>query len=145
MVGNSNDGCLPTPPVPCTQTADRLWEYFDKVYCISLKHRKDRQEKASSEFRKVGLLSRVEFLLVDEHPIDREQGIYESHMSCIRKGLGAGAGTILIFEDDILFDRFSPTTLKNCLDFLENTPDWNMITFGCMVTSGRRTEEPVCS
>jgi GR25 family glycosyltransferase involved in LPS biosynthesis len=115
------------------------WEYFHKTYCVSLKNRKDRQEEAISEFLKVGLSSRVEFLLVEKHPTNCEQGIYESHMSCIRKGLDAGAGTILIFEDDILFDRFSPDTLKNCVDFLSNCPDWNMFSLGCMVKSSRRT------
>ena len=139
MVGNSHDSELPNPAPPPARTADRLWEYFDRVYCISLKHRKDRQEEASSEFRKVGLLSRVEFLLVDEHPVDGEQGIYESHMSCIQKGLSAEAQSILIFEDDILFDRFSPKTLKNCVDFLSDRADWNMLCFGCMVTSSRKT------
>ena len=140
MIGNSRKDSLPHPCVSCTQAGDQPWEYFHKVYCVSLKHREDRQEEARAEFLKVGLSSRVEFLLVEEHPTDREQGIYESHMSCIRKGLDAGAGNILIFEDDIVFDRFSLLTLRNCVDFLENTPGWDMLAFGCMVTSSRRTE-----
>ena len=139
MISNSNDGYFPHFPVRCTQADNRSWEYFHKVYCVSLKDRKDRQEEAISEFLKVGLFSRVEFLLVEKHPADREQGIYESHMACIRKGLDAGAGNILIFEDDIVFDRFSPATLRNCVDFLANCPGWNMLSFGCMVKSGRRT------
>ena len=115
------------------------WEYFDKVYCISLKNRKDRQEEAVSEFLKVGLLSRVEFLLAEKHPTDREQGIYESHMFCIQKGLESGAETILVFEDDIFFDRFSPAILNDCVDFLSNSPGWNMLSLGCMVKSSHRT------
>lgn len=140
MISNLNDEYSPHPSSPRTKRTDTPWEYFDKVYCVSLKHRKDRRQEAMWEFTKVGLSSRVEFLLVEEHPTDREQGIYESHMTCIRKGLNTGAKTILMFEDDILFDRFHLTTLKNCVEFLAGCPDWNMLSLGCMVKSSRRTQ-----
>ncbi len=130
------------PPERSTEPIHPAWAYFDKVYCISLKDRRDRQQEAHSEFLKVGLSSRVEFLLVEKHPTDCEEGIYASHISCIKKGLNAGAKTILIFEDDILFDRYDPNTLNNCVNFLSSCPHWNMLSFGCMVTSSARTKNP---
>lgn len=121
---------------------DDCWEFFDRIYCTSLDDRTDRREEAEIQFSRVGLLERVEFALVSRHPRDCEQGIYESHMACIRKGLQSGAKNILIFEDDILFERFSPRTLKNCVDFLSGLSEWNVLFLGCLVKSSKRTGNP---
>ena len=61
------------------------WDYFDKLYCSSVKERKDRQHSAQRQFSKIGLAGKVEFLLVDKHPTNSEQGIYESHLACLKK------------------------------------------------------------
>ncbi|MEZ4525888.1 MAG: glycosyltransferase [Desulfobacterales bacterium] len=118
------------------------WDYFDKIYCISLTERGDRQREAKAAFEKAGLAGRVEFVIVDRHPSDCEQGIYESHMLCMEKGIRAGARCILIFEDDIVFDRFSPETLRNCVRFMKENTDWHMLFFGCMVKGSRKTPWP---
>jgi hypothetical protein len=118
---------------------DDCWEFFDRIYCISLEERIDRREEAKIQFSCVGLLERVEFALVRKHPSDCEQGIYDSHMACIRNGLHAGARNILIFEDDILFERFSRNTLRNCVAFLSALPDWNLLFLGCLVRRSKRT------
>ncbi|MEE4358861.1 MAG: glycosyltransferase [Desulfococcaceae bacterium] len=119
-----------------------LWDYFDKIYCISLREREDRREEAEARFREVGLHGRVEFLIVEKHPEDCEQGIYESHMLCMVKGIHAGARRILVFEDDIVFDRFSDKILENSISFMENCPDWHMLFLGCMVRKSRKTDNP---
>ncbi len=118
------------------------WDYFDKVYCISLNTRKDRQKEAKAQFEKVGLSDKVEFVIVKKHPVNSEQGIYESHISCIKKGIIADAANILIFEDDIIFDGFTPSLLQNCIDFLSNSKDWNILFFGCMVKESKKTSLP---
>lgn len=117
----------------------KCWDYFDKIYCISLDERTDRREDAKIQFGKVGLSDKVEFFIAKKHPHNCEQGIYESHMSCIKKGTRAGAGNIVIFEDDIIFDRFDPAGLKNCVGFLSATPHWNALFFGCLVKGSKRT------
>ena len=115
------------------------WDYFDKIYCISLDKRSDRREEAKTQFEKIGLLEYVEFHIVKKHPYDSEEGIYESHMACIKNGLLAGAGNIVILEDDILFDGFSPEGLKQCIDFMRDNSDWKAFFFGCLVSGSRRT------
>ena len=82
------------------------WDFFDRIYCISLEEREDRRQSAAASFAKVGLTGKVEFVLVKLHPSNVEQGMYESHMTCLRKGLEAGAKSIVVFEDDVIFDRF---------------------------------------
>ena len=121
------------------ETLETYWDYFDKIYCISIDERADRRADAKVQFDKVGLADKVEFVLVQKHPLDCEEGIYDSHMTCIKKGLQAGAGNIVIFEDDILFDRFSPASLENCVDFLSGIDHWNAMFFGCLVSGSKKT------
>jgi GR25 family glycosyltransferase involved in LPS biosynthesis len=118
------------------------WSFFDRVYCISLETREDRRAEARRQFSRVGLADKVEFLLVEKHPTDCEQGIYESHLRCMAKGLEDGAGRILIFEDDLIFERFSPEILKDAVDFLRENKDWQAFFLGCMVKKSRRTANP---
>lgn len=118
------------------------WEHFDKVYCISLAERSDRRAEAVAQFARVGLADRVEFVVVPKHATDCEQGIYESHLRCIARGLSQGARQILIFEDDILFDGFTTAALERCAAFLAAEPGWHMLFLGCMVKASRRTRCP---
>ena len=118
----------------------KCWECFDKIYCISLHERDDRREQAKDQFRAVGLADRVEFVVVRKHPVDCEQGIYESHILCMQKGLRANSGNIVIFEDDIIFDRFSLDTLDKCIDFLATNTDWKIMFLGCMVRKSAKTD-----
>ncbi len=115
------------------------WDYFDKIYCISLEERSDRRREAKIQFDKTGLPDLVEFFIVKKHPHDSEEGIYKSHMACIKKGLLAGAGKIAVFEDDVVFDGFSPQRLNECIDFMRNTPDWTAFFFGCLVSGSTKT------
>lgn len=119
-----------------------LWRFFDKVYCINLQERPDRKREAEKEFKKVGLSDKVEFYTVKRHPFNIEQGIYESHMACIEKGLKENAETIVIFEDDIVFDRFRVETLKGCIAFMTSGRSWNMLFFGCLVNGVKKTDYP---
>lgn len=115
------------------------WDFFDSVYCISLAGRPDRRKNAGRQFKAVGLLDRVEFVIAQKHLMDSEQGIYESHMTCIEKGLAAGARHILIFEDDIVFDGFSLNKLRQCIDFLDKNDHCRLLFLGCLAAKSRRT------
>lgn len=118
------------------------WAFFDKIFCISLVERPDRRSAAFEQFKRVGLAERVEFVVVPRHPTDCEQGIYESHMLCMTRGLQAGARRVLIFEDDIEFDRFSPQVLRDGIAFMRSDPEWHMFFLGCMVKGSRPTANP---
>jgi GR25 family glycosyltransferase involved in LPS biosynthesis len=60
-------------------------------------------------------------------------------MSCLRAALAAGAQRILIFEDDILFRRFSHKTLEDAVRFMKTHSDWDLFFLGCFVESSRKT------
>jgi len=116
------------------------WDYFDRIYCISLQESEDRRRSAREEFAKVGLKGKVEFILVKRHPANVLQGMYESHMSCLRKGLEAGAQNIVVFEDDVGFERFSVERLKGCIEYLAKNPDWKVFLFGALIRSSKKTD-----
>jgi hypothetical protein len=124
---------------PEASSASALWGFFDKIYCISLDEREDRRQEAERQFRAVGSADRVEFVLVKKHPVDNERGIYESHQECFRRGIRADARTMLILEDDIVFDRFSARVLSDCVHFLSTQADWKILFFGCLTSGSRRT------
>ena len=52
----------------------------------------------------------------------------------------ADARTMLIFEDDIVFDRFSVKVLADCVHFLSTTSAWKIFFFGCLSSGSKRTE-----
>ena len=116
------------------------WDFIDKIYCFSVDQRQDRRQTARQEFSRVGLLDRVEFAIVEKHPRNPEQGIYESHLLCMEKGLAADAETILIFEDDILFRGFKEADLRRACSWLAIHPGWNALFLGCMVSRIDRTD-----
>lgn len=118
------------------------WDFFEKAYCISLEERPDRRENARRQFQKVGLEDRVEFVVVKRDTQNSEKGIYQSHQKCIRKGIAANARNMMIFEDDIVFDRFRPDRLQRCVDFLAGSSDWQVFFWGCLVSGVRPTSNP---
>lgn len=118
------------------------WDFFDKIYCISIDARPDRREQAKRQFARVGLLARVEFVIVGLHPENREKGIFASHRLCLQKGLTAGARHILIFEDDIIFRAFEPRILAEACAGLGCRENWDGLFLGCITTGSRRTATP---
>ena len=115
--------------------------FFDKIYCISIDTRSDRRADAKEQFMKIGLLDRVEFVIVRKHPENREKGIFQSHMHCLNKGLQEGGKHILIFEDDILIKNFQPQSLLSAIAFLQNLPSWNAFFLGAISSRITRTPE----
>ncbi|MFH1152695.1 MAG: glycosyltransferase [Pseudomonadota bacterium] len=124
-----------------TRSAQNPWDFFDRLFCISLEERTDRRMRATAEFQRLGILDRVEFVLVKKHPEDACQGIFESHILCMDRALAGQAKNVVIFEDDVIFHRYSPVTLDLCAEYLSANPDWTMLFFGCLIrgcsTAGR--------
>jgi hypothetical protein len=115
------------------------WHFFDKIYCISLESRSDRLMEARRQFASVGLADRVEFIVVQKNMDDQVKGIFQSHMSCLTKGLAAGARHILVFEDDILFRGYSERKLHEACLFLQETGGWNAFFLGCLTNGSTKT------
>ncbi|MGP8014818.1 MAG: glycosyltransferase [Smithella sp.] len=118
------------------------WDFFDRIYCISLEGREDRRQAAAKSFAEVGLSGKVDFVIVKPHPLNIEQGMYESHMTCLRRGMETGADNIVVFEDDVIFDRFDAERFKQCTQFLRENPDWKVLLLGALIRKSHKTANP---
>lgn len=116
------------------------WTFFDRIYCITLRDRTDRRSRVHRQFTRLGIASRVQYMVVERHPTDSEQGIYESHMRCLREGIETGAHRMVIFEDDVAFERFDPRSFNQSIAFLKHHPDWTLLFLGCLVKRSYATE-----
>jgi GR25 family glycosyltransferase involved in LPS biosynthesis len=125
-----------------TTSPPAAWDAIDAIFCITLADRPDRRRAAEAQFAKAGLASRVQFHTATRHPTNSEQGIFESHLACLRQGLAANARTILVFEDDVLLTPAAPATFSRAAPFLAANP-WDILFLGCFVKSSRSTPNPV--
>jgi hypothetical protein len=116
------------------------WDFFDKIYCITLASRPDRTHEATQQFATVGLMDRVTFHVTEKDSEHPARGIYHSHVACLTKGLASGARHILVFEDDILFQGFSEPTLREACAFLAQQPRWDAFFLGCLIGRSSVTE-----
>ncbi len=118
------------------------WVFFDRIYCISLEERPDRREQARKQFASVGMVDRVEFVIVKKHPDNPVLGIFQSHLRCLAKGLEAGANHILVFEDDVFFQGFDEHTLKQACTHLDSLSDWDGFFLGGISDGSCKTGQP---
>jgi GR25 family glycosyltransferase involved in LPS biosynthesis len=121
------------------QSLEPVWNRIDRVYCISLEGRTDRQASARNQLTRVGLDGKVTFHIVRPHPTNCEQGIFESHQACLKMGMDAGARHILVFEDDVVFGRFNSSRLATGIEYFLNTKDGDILFLGCLVSGSRAT------
>jgi GR25 family glycosyltransferase involved in LPS biosynthesis len=124
------------------QSLEPVWQRIDRIYCISLEDRADRQASARDQFARVGLDQQVSFFLARRHPDNCEQGIFESHRTCLKMGLDAGARHILVFEDDVVFGKIDAVGLAKCIDFFLHTEGCKILFLGCLASRSRATEMP---
>ncbi len=108
------------------------WSFLDRVFCICLRTREDRMRHASAQFHRVGLCRHVLFYRPDRHPEKGIIGSWEAHRSVAMRALAEGAGRVLIFEDDVLFNRrVTPRTLRAIAAALDSLPEgWMLFYLG---------------
>lgn len=106
------------------------FDRFDEVVCINLDSRPDRWAVAQRGFRRVGLHGRVvrmpAVVTADRNP---GLGCKLSHLRLIAGARERGAGSILIFEDDVVFAWRAVRALRRALVELERI-DWQMLYLG---------------
>jgi len=114
----------------------KLFERFDKVYCINLKRRPERLEEFKKEVEKYNLGDFVVFEAIDGNTIKNsrsnklktsELGLIESNLGIIRESNKNNFKNILILEDDCFFTE----EVSNLDDYFNKLPDdWDMLYMG---------------
>jgi GR25 family glycosyltransferase involved in LPS biosynthesis len=112
---------------------DNPYTYFDKIYCITLEHRKDRQQSSEKIFCNFNIP--VEFFYTKKHPQGGIIGCFLSHITCIQNAYDSGANTILIFEDDVIPTKgYDTEIITQCIEFMKNN-EWEYFQFGYIINN----------
>jgi hypothetical protein len=114
----------------------RLFDRFDKVYCINLDRRPDRLENFKKEVNKFNLGEFERFSAYDGKQLNLtneynlkpgEIGIIKSNLDIIKDAKKNNYKTILIIEDDCVFSD----EIINFDDYFKLLPsDWDMLYMG---------------
>lgn len=115
----------------------RLFDYFDKVYCINLDRREDRLENFKKEVEKYNLGEFERFGAYDGNTLDMskyktnlkpgELGLVLSNLEIIKKVKESNLKNVLIIEDDCKFTD-EVINIKNYFDSLPK--NWDMLYMG---------------
>ena len=86
------------------------FDFFEKIYCINLKHRIDRWESCISQFSSLGISERVSIRegIICNHPkLSKKQnaqiGCALSHYYILKEAQKNNYSNVLVLEDDFLF------------------------------------------
>jgi glycosyl transferase, family 25 len=107
--------------------------------CINLDRRPERWKRMESRFSELDLLPVERFAAVDgsqvQIPVNWPEspgayGCLQSHLSVVQQARAQGRESVLIIEDDVLFDeRFHEKFRERVRNLPEN---WDMLFFGCL-------------
>ena len=112
--------------------------------CISLDTAGDRQAHFKKEFQRNGWPKTPEFCIVKRDHENPGRGCYTSHLTCMKKGLEAKVPWLLVFEDDITFEKKTkPEVWKEVTQFMKTNKEWDIILLG-HCTGDYRKETETC-
>jgi len=114
----------------------KLFDLFDKTYCINLKHREDRLTSFNNEVIKfdLGNYERYDAILgssirenINSRLLDGEIGIIETNINILNESKKNKFNNVLIIEDDCYFTE----DIVKINEFMKFVPDdWDMLYFG---------------
>jgi len=116
-----------------------LNQLFPHKICINLDRRPDRWQRMQTEFARYGVEDVRRFSAVDGSTVqlpanwNHTAGAYGcllSHLAVVQEARRLGHKSVLIFEDDVVFD---PEFEAKFVSFVEQVPsDWDMLYFGAL-------------
>lgn len=123
-----------------------IYNYFDHIYCISLKRRTDRRESFLKNLPYLGLAEIEYWDAVDaleiEVPTDwgYSKPLYavtQSHAAVLKDAIDKGYNSILVFEDDAVVAKEFQQMAFEIMDCLK-TQSWDLVVWGYL-----NREEPI--
>lgn len=121
----------------------KISDYFNNIYCINLKSRKDRWQQAQDEFKKFGIIDSIKRYnatdgskVTNPNPrlLKGEVGILMTHINLIEMAKKRNYENILIMEDDVYFTD----ELNNLEEYMNSVPEnWDLLYFGANHVYGK--------
>ena len=113
--------------------AAKEWTLADRYVCINLLERDDRLEQAKKRFAAIGLGKQVSFHRVKRHPQGGRYGCYQSHRSVIEAAYNDGLSSVLIFEDDVMFNEGWQQVVKDAEAFVNSGVAFDTLFLGSRI------------
>lgn len=118
--------------------------YFEKIYCINLEHRKDRLEQSIQRFKDFEILDKVQFvkgIVYNDERLTPDQnakmGCLLSHYWILKDAKKNGYENILVFEDDFEFTKDKAYVNEKINKCTKELPlDWDIFYLGAYFVSG---------
>jgi len=105
----------------------------DRFVCINLIERDDRLEQAKKRFAEVGLTDLMTYHRVARHPKGGRFGCYDSHRACIEQAYLDGLNSVLIFEDDVLFNEGWEQVVEDAKKFVASGVKFDTLFLGSKI------------
>lgn len=116
------------------------FDFFDHIYCIHMPKSVEREALVRSEFEKLGILSRIDWVHATQPNPENfksggsmyypaaQVGCKLSHLKALHNAMFCGYQTILILEDDVIFPNWDVTKLETAIEELPEA--WDMLYLG---------------
>lgn len=102
------------------------FDFFDAIYCINLKERKDRLAHSYLEFESLGITDKV--IIFDAIKNETAcNGCRDSHIEIIRQAKEKGLKNILVLEDDIFFLEKDSGYYNSLFKAAKSLPEFNLL------------------
>ncbi|HEV7744717.1 MAG TPA: glycosyltransferase family 25 protein [Pyrinomonadaceae bacterium] len=114
-------------------------ERFPDKFCINLDRRPERWQQMQRKFAQHGIHSVERFAAFDGNDMELPPnwlhtpgayGCLRSHVQVVREARRLGLSSVLIFEDDVVFDSQLESKFAACIQQLPD--DWDMLFFGAL-------------
>ncbi len=92
------------PDCKYCQQSRNIWDFIQKIFVITLKDRLDRQKLTLEELHRTGACQNAQLYAVERSTKGFVHGCWTSHVEVCQHALQQGYETIMVFEDDFLFD-----------------------------------------
>jgi GR25 family glycosyltransferase involved in LPS biosynthesis len=122
-----------------SNTAAVINDRFPRIVCINLDRRPERWQQMQRKFAQLGIHSVERFAAFDGNDMELPEnwahtpgayGCLQSHLEVVREARRLGLSSVLIFEDDVVFDSQLQMKFAACIEKLPD--DWDMLFFGAL-------------
>lgn len=116
----------------------KFLEFFDRIYVINLRERRDRRQQITQELAKAGMPlqpGKVELFeaVKPNHtgifPLIGLRGCYMSHLAIYRQAKQLGLQNVLVLEDDLAISEHFKHYEAHLIEQLQQS-DWDIALFG---------------
>lgn len=109
-----------------------LNKYFDKIYCINLDEATERWELCLEQFKKFDLtverISGIKANTGNSYLLPGEIGLMRTNYNIFRKAKSLNLGSVLILEDDFVFDEDFIVKFDKAIKQVPS--NWDFLYFG---------------